>query len=334
MIILYVLADWSHWSDTTMRYCYFVSLIWSVFIVYAVFKTLILSNAHVALRLFGITCLVGFLIGMYAYNPGGGFHPPIGTGYFTLRFVAAAGYSKLQYWFLKPTTSQQGKEDFSLPQQSSDGRTRQVVEVWKYLPSILLDVFACTFFFIIFFNEFYGANTSSSPVMLHTPTSYESRHTKEYKNYDSSMKLIGLPIIFCFILITGFLQPKSHEYSIFGYILSQTKIFVLLGECSLAIYIFHQLFVNFYWSLGIAGIQHGAFPYTRSFPYEVEDWDYFKQFGLFVSVLIAIFIQKIYQDKFITTLHLKFMEYLSNKKVHTGNSSIIEKEEIRALEKY
>jgi len=332
MIILYVLGlqTWSHWSDTAMRYCYFVSLIWSVFIVYAMFKTVILTKVHIALRLFAISCLVGFLIGMYAYNSGGGFHPPIGTAYFLLGFVAATAYSKLQYWFLKPTTFQQGKEYFSLPQQSSDGATRQVVEVWKYLPSILLDVFAFAFFFIIFYNGFHGDNTTSSPVMIHTPTSYESRHTKEYRDYDTWMKLIGLPILFSFILITGFLQPKSHEYSIFGYILSQTKIFVLLGECSLAIYIFHQLFVNFYWSIGIAGIQHGQFPYTRNFPYKVEDWVYWKHIGLFISILIGIFIQKIYQDKFITALHLNLMNYISNKKVR--DDSVDGKEET-ALEK-
>jgi hypothetical protein len=92
------MQTWSRHADEEdfFRDMYYVSLIWNVFIVYAMFKTVYHHQSlPLYLKAFLHCCIVGFLCGMYVY----GYHAPLGYVYFTLGMVNGVAFYRLVVYF-------------------------------------------------------------------------------------------------------------------------------------------------------------------------------------------------------------------------------------------
>ena len=82
-----------------------------------------------------------------------------------------------------------------------------------------------------------------------------------YVIFDKVMQWFGLPVLYLLLLIVAMMHPT--DYSLFTIILKESYILRLFGECSLAIYLFHWIIIEFYFPLAICGIQQNQNPYTR-----------------------------------------------------------------------
>jgi peptidoglycan/LPS O-acetylase OafA/YrhL len=95
-------------------------------------------------------------------------------------------------------------------------------------------------------------------------------------------------------------------------LLSDTWIMPLIGEASLAIYLYQNVLVTFWFNFGVAGIISGQFPYTRAFVTGHNSYllnsELFLVLAVVAAVLVCIFIQKIYQDRFISSLYIEYLK--------------------------
>jgi peptidoglycan/LPS O-acetylase OafA/YrhL len=144
----------------------------------------------------------------------------------------------------------------------------------------------------------------------------ENRHSTIYSFYDRFCFLYGFPVLFCGILILSLLQPK-YPRAIITTVLAEGRITTLLGEVSYALYLLQQIFLDFWVAYGYEGIKQGKWPYTRAFIYSVEEnasysdyksW-YVRLVGCILVFFLAIFVQKIIQERVMTFMFTKVRQW-------------------------
>jgi hypothetical protein len=183
--------------------------------------------------------------------------------------------------------------------------------IWKkYRYPLLIDLL----FGLMVYNIF---NVAKQGLILNKEDS------EEYLFYDQFCFFYGFPTLFCLLLILTMLEnPKNH--SITTRLLSQTRIFTLLGRCSLAIYLLQDILMYFWIGLAYEGIKEGIWwPYTQSFyssnspemmgekKSELFDDLRWKIAGCILVVGICHLIQKVYQEQFVSYLHIHFFSNCS-----------------------
>ena len=167
--------------------------------------------------------------------------------------------------------------------------------------ALLIDGLAFALLFLTFYNDYPGM-----PVQATVRSAYGT--------FDTVMKLAGLPLLFCALLVTTMLRPNTR--SVFVLLLSETYVIPLMGEASLAIYLYQNVLVTFWFNFGLAGILSGQFPYTKAFVYGGNSYllkyDSFRVVAVLLAIAVCILIQKVYQDRIVTGWYLRWLK-LRNK---------------------
>lgn len=353
IVILYI-TGLQHWTPYTwvIHYVYYVSLLWNIFIMYALFKTILITKKEKLNYKRKVLIIVGLIVVLVIdsfiqpqQSPGSG------CGYFLFGMLTAVLLnhflqqrsiekrrtkdSFLNRWpilnFLHSKTTE-NEEYTPVPlatqkvNNNSSGTSSSTS--WKswvswYFPCFIADLTSCAFLMGIFFNSFDSIGQFHSSVRtprLHhhysSVAAYHSYHSPAYKAYDSFMLTFGLPLLFCGMLLSHFLLPIDRvNYSLSYLLIAKNKFLVLLGECALAIYIFQRLFFRYYYFWIVEGIVAGEFPFTYSFmkahdpdPSVLPTGGIMRQhvwifwIGVFTFLLMAIWLQKYFQDRFIMWL--------------------------------
>ena len=89
----------------------------------------------------------------------------------------------------------------------------------------------------------------------------------------------------------------------------ESKLIALLGRCSLSIYIFQVVIVEFYYACIVEWIETQKFPWLESDYYYSNTWSNSQNFliviiGVFLAVIISIYIQIKFHEQFIMPLYL------------------------------
>ena len=277
------LQEWTRYALRYIHDVYYVSLIWGVFLVYALCQTTIHHpTLHFYWKVLIWFLINGFLIGMFIYLGNAVINPPWACYFFLLGVIAAYVYNFLRIKIygtndyvannnkinqddriitnlLNVSSSHDNVSSMSLSRSKNKvesfdneveltqslSKSNYIKEIttnnnnnitvigmdyllqYKYLfyPYLFLpDMISFSITFIIFYNDYPSAI---------------------YNGFDMFMYVAGLPLLFCLLLISVLLQP-SPKMSIFVWI-CETYPMVLLGECSLPIYIFQVLIVNYYY---------------------------------------------------------------------------------------
>jgi hypothetical protein len=354
----FALQDWSlKWSNNIN--IYYISLIWNVFIIYACYKSIYFSNYNYLFKFIGFTTITLFLILLDIYynhieiGLKSILSPQWGFVYFTVGFLAALLFSwfyKSEYWKLfllkSAVKTQEEYDSVLLMEQNGDDDTyvhnEQLRKVsllsswpsslrdydnnrylqYRNIPSYATDFLAAIFIILVF----------TSP-------------GGDNKNVATAMVFFVLPLLFLALLVTSFLQPikkttttssslpllQSSSSSFFTR-LASTRLFVTMGQSSLAIYMFHNILIFYYYNnVIIAGQNHYHHsPYTRKFVSKYNHDGNNLQFKNgaydFIAFLIVIpfgiFMQKIIQDRLIPLL-INHIEVLYQKKIYYGSSNEI-----------
>ena len=368
VVHIFALQDWSlKWSNNIN--IYYISLIWNVFIIYACYKSIYFSKYNYLFKFIGFTTITLFLILLDIYynhieiGLKAILSPQWGFVFFTVGFLAALLFSwiyKSEYWklfLLKSTvktqeeydslllTKQNGDDDYvhnqqlrkvsilsSLPSSLRDYDNNRYLQ-YRNIPSYATD-FLAAIFVILVFTSLGGDN----------------------KNVTTAMVYFVLPLLFLALLITSFLQPINNttttssslpllqaSSSSFFTRLAKTRLFVTMGQSSLAIYMFHNILIFYYYdNVIIAGQNHYHHsPYTRKFVSKYNHDGKNLQFKNgaydFIAFLIVIpfgiFMQKIIQDRLIPKL-INHVEVLYQKQIYYGSSrEIITEQNNVVLEK-
>lgn len=188
------------------------------------------------------------------------------------------------------------------------------MEFWsKFGLAIMIDVLAFVFLFIIF-------NTKGGD--------FNPSHTQSRAFFDRFFYLYGLPFIFAMMLVLSLLQP-AYPRSLFTMIIAENPLLNMIGECSYAIYLIQKIVVYFWWTYAIDGCRHGVWPFTRQFinhedhPTVFDKW-YVTLSGVIITCILGIFIQKVFQERFIGYIHYRIMSYSLKRKdqlMKAGTSS-------------
>jgi len=354
VVHIFALQDWSlKWSNNIN--IYYISLIWNIFIIYACYKSIYFSNYNYLFKFIGFTTITLFLILLDIYynhieiGLKAILNPQWGFVFFTVGFLAALLFSWIytsEYWklfLLKSTVKtqeeydsvllieQNGDDDTyvhnqqlrkvsilsSLPSSLRDNHNNRYLQ-YRNIPSYATD-FLAAIFIILVFTSLGGDN----------------------KNVTTAMVYFVLPLLFLALMITSFLQPinrtttsssssssslpllQSSSSSSFFTRLAKTRLFMTMGQSSLAIYMFHNILIFYYYNnVIIAGQNHYHHsPYTRKFVSKYNHDGNNLQFKNgaydFIAFLIVIpfgiFMQKIIQDRLIPLL-INHIEVLYQKK--------------------
>jgi peptidoglycan/LPS O-acetylase OafA/YrhL len=149
--------------------------------------------------------------------------------------------------------------------------------IWLLSP----DIIAVLINFLIFYNDF------------------ENKKTLAYQNFEDTTLYYVLPFLFALLMFIAMFQSKTKRISLFIKF-CESRIIVLIGECSLALYVVQNVFINFYFKLIMDHIH-------QKYPHFQPTW-YLIVFGLIIGISLVIgtsvFIQKIYQEKWMTWLHI------------------------------
>lgn len=344
LMALYILGlnTWDKQQNDIAHDLYFVSLIWSVFLIFTIVKLIHHNSTHIAYRALGYLCVAGTLYGIsfyYAALVG----PISGTAYFTFgAFLAFAYKNALLYIcqndqtydhlssqsnsdteMMAPSTIVavkndknesgvlQGQETLitssSRSSQSNikpvhvlatapSSRNTEILSIirfyaFKHLPDALIAIFL----FVIFYTG-YPRNSKSF----------------NYNVFDNITFLLFGPVLFALILFIALLQTNPEQRSIWTK-LCETNLFLRLGKCSLAIYIFQILFVDFYYATIVEWIELGVFPWTIPYEdgpfYANQYWSYGQPWwvtliGVLLTIAASVAIQEKYQEKWVMNVYL------------------------------
>ena len=176
----------------------------------------------------------------------------------------------------------------------------------SYSWALIVDVMAFIFFFLLFFDHY--------------------NHNSMYRIVDSIFQVFIFPIIFALLLIISFMH--CSDYSLFTTIIKESFIFKLLGECSLPIYLYHNVIIKFYFPLMCCGIRDKTNPYTLSY-YNNNDCPYSSNNvgiafgGIITSILFSILMQKVFQDRLIIQIHMWITSKLTNCRTKINHSDSV-----------
>jgi len=311
LLVLYALGlqEWTQWCATLLINVYYVSVLWGVFCVFACMKSTWLWSKDVfalPIRLLFLAAWIGFLIGMDYYIRGQGMlalHAPMASFYFGFAFFSVN-------FGLKPMV----KAFRHYSALYSD-------LIWlRYAPGIIFDLLVLLLLYIS-----YGIAPQSHEWLT------EVKDGIMFTRFNQVMLYFGNPIIFMCILLFAFVQLNDQQTfrpSFLCYILVNSRVIELLGQCSLAIYLLQLTFMRCYYPLGIMGVQLHQYPYTRKF-FNMYNNTAVKQShkpkyyypGIVFIVLLGIFVQKCYQDQLVARTHL-WLADLWQRKVTKKNSSV------------
>lgn len=320
----------SWWPGRFLAQISYVSLIWQVFILYAIFKTIFHFTDHrMFVRLVGFAAVIAFLIGSHTLYDNN-LHPPLGFFYFFIGFVLAYGLSKMVPFYqeliaslqsastrkycLVPTNHQEKRENDHAPGVVVPPSLEVMLLEW--LPSVTTDIAFVSLIVSLMFDS-------------------HKQNGEVHNIYDTNMMLYGCPLIFAFLMYSLFLQP-SRKPSIFSYGIQKLSVFSLLGQCSLPIYIIQLSFVEYYWKNFILGIEKGQYPYTRRFEREFSQENplfykipghikasnfILKWLGVALAIFFGVLLQKYYQEKLVVKLHIKCSKVLAEMKENNENEN-------------
>jgi hypothetical protein len=220
------------------------------------------------------------------------------------------------------------------------------------LPGLMTDILGLGILWLLFYNYYPGEGDylATASTVQSVKGGRTVRHSYDYRQFDKVSLLVIGPLLFSVLFLSGFFippdtnsatvhpQPKDHPVatssrlvplvtvyrSWFVYLLTKAPLLsqgvILLGECSLPFYIFQQIFMLYY-VLAVDSIVYDVNGFTRDYAlHHVKlyirrgnniGWLWF---GLILVALLSVFMQKIYQERFITYLHMKWMTYLRHGK--------------------
>lgn len=305
LLVLYVLGlqEWTQWCSLLLINVYYVSVLWGVFCIFACMKSTWLWTENVfttPIRLLFLGGWIGFLIGMDYYIRAEGMlalHAPMASFYF--------GFAYLSVCFgLKPMVKT--LRHYSIHYSNLYFRWLQ------YMPGIAFDLLVSLLLFLS-----YGISKESS-VKVAVHATVEVKNNRMFIKFNQFMLYFGNPLIFMGILLVAVLQLNDHKSfrrpSFLSYIMVQSRVVELLGQCSLAIYLLQLTFMRCYYPLAIIGVRQHQYPYTRKFQQMYNNVGleeshkakfYFP--GIIFIVLVGIFVQKFYQDQLVVRTHLWFV---------------------------
>ncbi len=128
------------------------------------------------------------------------------------------------------------------------------------------------------------------------------------ENFDFMVERFLIPSLFSLLLISS-MFPSNSRTSFIGSLCTSSDILQLLGQCSLAIYIYQSVFVTFYYDYFVSGLYHFRFPFTRDFAVSHTDILFEKKsiyqvsIGVVLSICFSVVVQKKVQDKVAMYLH-------------------------------
>lgn len=161
--------------------------------------------------------------------------------------------------------------------------------------ALLTDASAFFFFFLMFFNHY------STPGM-HNP------QEPQYKKFDGFMYEWGFAIYFSIFTCLCLMNPFND--SIFTFLAKETFLPQLLGECSLPIYLYHQMIIGYYIPTVRCSVETGVNMFnarnTNTIPCEIltHSSTVWTWIGIVASVIFCVFMQRIFQEKWIMTLYI------------------------------
>ena len=128
------------------------------------------------------------------------------------------------------------------------------------------------------------------------------------------------------IIATIYHTVLNSSRALFSHI-CESNLLVLLGRCSLPIYLFQILIVEFWYASVIQYFRApGSFSWRNSDYYYDKLWSYkqpleIRLIGVFLTVLFGIYIQLYYQEKFIVKLYLKYNNMMTNKSANGSTNT-------------
>jgi hypothetical protein len=141
--------------------------------------------------------------------------------------------------------------------------------------------------------------------------------TFKYTTFDIITFFLFGPALFALALFISLLQTNPEQRSIWAQI-CETNLFVeYLGKCSLAIYIFQILFVDFYYATIVERIESGVFPWTLSYEdgpfFANQFWSYGQPWwvtliGVLATVILCMVIQLQFQEKWVMNMYTRATE--------------------------
>lgn len=314
------LQSWTMWSVLYQHDIYYVSLIWNIFVMYSAWMSIYHSKwMSNLMKIAGYLAIIGFNIGMYVWFHNGGTTPPRGLFYFAAGALCAHVYMQLaqrnEARVHASSDAATGKCPGSRPAPVTNTAVNAVAPATAvvsttltalaaeqraqfdlYMWGFITDALAFLMFFLIFYNGYESVDPGS-------------KYHPQYMQFDMASEFLGIPLVFALLLIALFLKPLNHR-SIFAWC-CETRLMVLLGECSLPIYILQRVMSGYYFYI-VVGLSE-----DESWNPEVDSLSKHMLITLpaiFVSVVLSICVQKCFQDQFIMWLHIEISGYFQSKK--------------------
>lgn len=131
-----------------------------------------------------------------------------------------------------------------------------------------------------------------------------------------------LPLCYCLLLLVALLQSMTYQYSVLTRVL-RWNILRLLGECSLTIYIFHAMVVDFYYDNLINCIRekYAGNIYGRKFDHH-QYGETFRRpeylwFAFVLAIAVGVFMQKVIVDRLLIKLQKAIIDCFSHKQIQS-----------------
>jgi hypothetical protein len=308
LMIEYVfgMQTWSRHADEEdfFRDMYYVSLIWNVFIVYAMFKTVYHHQSlSLYLKAFLHCCIVGFLFGMYVYHPNGGYHAPLGYVYFTLGIVAGVAFYRSVVYFATTLSTKKVfiDNDQELTSKQNNASAAYDTNLRNKYTLVLKNIFFM-----------YFPDICMTLLMLIV-------FLQQIPPVGILMKLIIIPILFAMFLISRFLQQSRSKQSLLSRILYENWFMKIIGECSLCIYISQTIVISYWYRSMFLHIKYneavGPLDHHQSLQHYslLQTIFYYKLPGVIIDILFSILIHKLYQDRLIGAVYYCVMQKVTIK---------------------
>ena len=159
--------------------------------------------------------------------------------------------------------------------------------------ALFTDILAFFFFFLMFFNNYQLHNFKPGDA--------------NYKTFDQSMRSFLFPIYIAIFLPVCMFNP--YAYSVFTLLIQEVYVLILLGECSLPIYLYHVIIAQYML------VPHDLFPTDNPDVSRSNLRDGFAKNNHFsrdpsiyatlaVTFVFSILMQKVFQDRFVTNVYL------------------------------
>jgi peptidoglycan/LPS O-acetylase OafA/YrhL len=275
VLFLYLtgLQMWTPYSKVAYHEQYYGGLIWSVFLVYALCKRILNSSLALGWKLMMYACILGLLalsnVSLRGYRT-----PATYVLYFGLAMFAGKCYELFHNKF---TESQL---NFRNNTNAGSFERRLKSFAWTHVPDVLVGIMTFIYAFQGWGEQIYNA-------------------------FDQFMLVCGLPVLALVLFVLLSLQT-GPERSLFTRFICESRLTVLVGECSYPLYLMQYNVVCFWFRIIYSDIKQGTFPLPENFQYDLS-WGNSQPIGtkllyIVASLLVAVLFQKLYQDRLIASL--------------------------------